>query len=260
MSAKIYLGTQGWSYKDWVGPFYPPGTRAGDYLSRYAEIFDAVELDTTFYAIPRPELVDTWRRSTPDAFRFTAKLPRSITHDRHLVDSSEELAEFLSAMDLLGDKLGAILVQLPPDFTVEERPALEAFLDQLPDGYRFAAEFRHRSWLNEDTYELLTNHGVAWTMLDLHYMPRTDELTADFTYVRWLGDRRKIERMHEVQIDRRPQLDAWAERLDEVARKVQTIFGFANNHYSGHSPSDIRYMRERLGLPSREAPEQGSLL
>lgn len=258
----IFLGTQGWSYKDWVGPFYPAGTVARDFLARYAEVFDAVELDTTFYGTPRPQLVDAWLRSTPESFQFTAKMPRGITHDRHLIDADEELADFLASIGRLGPKLGAVLIQLPPDFVYDERSALEAFLKALPKDIRFAAEFRHRSWLRDETFDLLREHGVAWTSIDLHYMPRHIELTSEFAYIRWLGDRRQIQQMNAVQIDRRPQLDEWADKIEEVARRVERVYGFANNHYSGHSPSDVRYLRSRLGMsdPSIDAPEQRTLL
>jgi uncharacterized protein YecE (DUF72 family) len=113
----IYLGTQGWSYKDWVGSFYPAGTAARDFLACYAQQFGAVELDTTFYGTPTPSRVRTWFDVTPDDFLFTAKVPRSITHDRHLVDCREDFEEFVAIMRLLGHKLGPILIQLPPDFT-----------------------------------------------------------------------------------------------------------------------------------------------
>lgn len=261
---RIYLGTQGWSYKDWVGPFYPPASRPGDYLSFYARSFNAVELDTTFYATPPASRVDLWLKATPDDFLFTAKLPRSITHDRHLQDSREEVAEFLRVMALLGPKLGAILVQMPPDFTIDERPALEAFLKLLPEEPRFALELRHRSWLEESTFDLLRRHGVAWTMVDHSYMPTQVELTTDFTYVRWLGDRRKIERVHAVQIDRTADLDRWVDALETTASRVERLYGFVNNHYSGHSPADVRYLRRKLlggdNNDDTSEPVQGTLL
>jgi uncharacterized protein YecE (DUF72 family) len=261
---KIYLGTQGWSYKDWIGSFYAPGTRNEDFLSTYATIFDAVELDTTFYGTPTASRIDKWNASTPDDFQFTAKLPRSITHDRRLVDAEEELAEFVEVMTRLRDKLGPLLIQLPPDFKIDERPALERFLSHLPEGVSFAAEFRHRSWLNDETYDLLRAHGVAWTMIDWRYLPIVTELTTDFSYVRWLGRREDIERVHATQIDRRARLDTWAETLDSVAHRVERVYGFVNNHYSGHSPADVRYLRRSLGLPetlpSGERHEQGTLL
>jgi uncharacterized protein YecE (DUF72 family) len=257
---RIYLGTQGWSYKDWVGNFYPPDARPAQYLRVYATEFDAVELDTTFYATPRPEQVDAWRDGTPDEFQFTAKTPKSVTHDRHLVDADEEMAAFLDVITRFGEKLGAVLLQMPPDFTFEEFDALSAFLSHLPDEVRFAIEFRHRSWLRDETYELLQKHGTAFTMIDLRYMPRIPEVTSDFAYVRWLGDRRQITHMEATQIDRRPELDRWAEVLEDAAKRTQRIYGFANNHYSGHSPADIRHLHRRLGIEPRQGPRQASLL
>lgn len=261
---KIYLGTQGWSYKDWVGALYPPRTQARDYLSYYAQEFNAVELDTTFYGTPLADRVALWDRSTPDDFQFTAKTPRSVTHDRRLIDAEADFEEFVQVVSGLGPKLGAILVQLPPDFTTDERPALQRFIERLPADFRFAVEFRHRSWLTDETYEFLRRHGVAWTMIDLVYMPRQIECTADFTYVRWLGDRRQIQRMHETQIDRTQDLEAWAEQLENVSHRLERMYGFVNNHYSGHSPADVRALKRRLGLigsPRRtDRPEQGTLL
>ncbi len=259
----IYLGTQGWGYKDWVGPFYPPGTRSQEYLAAYAAIFNAVELDTTFYGTPRPTSVEGWDRATPEGFVFTAKIPRIITHDKRLIGAEPDLVEFLTVMERLGAKLGPLVLQFPPDFTADNRQALEDFLAILPDDFRFAAEFRHRSWLTDDTVDLLRRSNVAWTMIDLNYMPKRVELTTDFAYLRWLGDHKKITRMDATQLDRRPELDAWGEILDEVSRDVQRIYGFANNHYSGHSPADIQYLSRKLGLPAHELPRnpaQGTLL
>jgi uncharacterized protein YecE (DUF72 family) len=261
---KIYLGTQGWSYKDWVGTLYPPRTGSRDYLSHYAQEFNAVELDTTFYGTPLPDRIQLWDRSTPDEFQFTAKTPRTVTHDRRLVDAQDDFEEFLRVMSGLGPKLGAILIQLPPDFTTAERPVLESFVQGLPPDFRFAVEFRHRSWLNDETYEFLRTNHVAWTMIDLVYMPRQVECTADFTYVRWLGDRRKIQRVHETQLDRTSDLEAWAEQLENVAHRVERMYGFVNNHYSGHSPADVRFLKRRLQVPDvgpdPNRPEQGPLL
>ncbi len=256
----VFLGTQGWSYKDWVGSFYPPDARADQYLRLYANEFDAVELDTTFYAIPRVAQVEAWRASTPESFQFTAKTPRSITHDRHLVAADDEMAAFLDVITRFEDKLGAVLLQMPPDFTYAEFDALRVFLGQLPTEIRFAVEFRHRSWLRDETYDLLQNRGVAFTMVDLRYMPRVAQVTSDFAYVRWLGDRRQITHMDATQIDRRPELDRWAEVLEDVSARTQRIYGFANNHYSGHSPADIRYLHQRLGIQPRGGPTQPSLL
>jgi uncharacterized protein YecE (DUF72 family) len=159
-------------------------------------------------------------------------------------------------MSGLGPKLGPMLVQLPPDFHADERPALEGFLKLLPNGYRFAAEFRHRSWHSPETFELLTDHGVAWTIIDLHYMPRRPAQTAGFSYLRWLGDRRQIARYDRVQIDRTERDDEWAEIVRVLIERVDRVYGYYGNHYAGHSPASVRAMQQRLGLPVRAPPAE----
>ncbi len=259
----IHLGTQGWGYKDWVGPFYRAGTGPSGFLKQYASHFDSVELDTTFYATPSISRVRAWWEATPETFQFCAKFPRQITHEMRLVECQEETWAFVEAMQHLEHKLGCLLIQMPPDFTLDELPALERFVASLPGDVRFALELRHKSWLRPETFALLENRGIAWTIVDLVYMPRQVEITANFTYLRWLGDRQQIKRMDEVQIDRREELDAWAETLEVLSKKLQRVYGFANNHYSGHSPADVRYLLEKLrimpNLP-KVSLQQGTLL
>ncbi len=267
---QFFIGTMGWSYADWVGPFFPAGARPNQYLSEFARRFDCVELDTTFYAVPRDSAVRGWDAATPPGFRFAAKLPREITHDRGLQDAEPVLHRFLHAMSPLGDKLGPLLAQLPPDFhaTDDNQQALRAFLRALPPEYPFAAEFRHRSWLTDETLDLLRQHGVAWTLIDLYYMPKRLDMTADFTYVRLLGDRRKIQQVDRVQIDRERDLNNWVEVFGRLPAEVRRAWVFVNNHYAGHSPANVRQLRERLGMPPEvEEPaeveadgEQGRLL
>ncbi len=263
MSTALYLGTQGWSYKDWLGTFYPEGLSPSKFLEWYSSVFDAVEIDSTFYGTPSRSRVRAWAEITPPDFRFTAKVPRTITHDNHLIDSGQDMEEFLSIMTAMEEKLGAILIQLPPDYTADEFDGFQSFVSNLPDTIRFAVEFRHRSWLQPDTFALLREKGMASAMIDLPYMPRHDEVCADFLYVRWLGDRKQIQRMHEVQIDRTADLDAWSMRLDRHFQTARAMFGFVNNHYSGHSPSDVRQLRSRFGIvdehPSAVPAVQGAL-
>src|SRR5712692_5833779 len=189
MPTDIFIGTHGFSYKDWVGVFYPPHMPNKNFLPFYGKVFDAVELDTTFYAVPRESTVEGWRANTPHDFQFACKLPKVITHEKHLLDAQDELEAFIKRMDALGDRLGPILIQTPPQFHYDEIDKLKLFLKLLPRGYRFAAEFRHRSWLREDVYDLLREHNVAWVNDDLYYMPKELHITADFTYIRWFGKR-----------------------------------------------------------------------
>ena len=255
--SELRIGTMGWSYPDWVGPFYPEGSRTADFLREYARVFDCVELDTTFYGIPRPATVRTWNANTPPNFRFAAKLPKEITHEKYLRDSAGPLHRFLEGMAPLGEKLGPILIQLPPDFhaTEDDREALDAFLRLLPAEYQFAAEFRHRSWLTDDTLDRLRQHGVAWTMIDMYYMPRRLDVTSDFTYVRLLGDRRKIQTVDRVVVDRTPELQGRADVFGRISSEVRQTWVFVNNHYAGHSPATVRQLRRMLGLPPDAAAD-----
>ncbi len=246
----ICLGTQGWFYKDWVGPFYPPRTQPSEYLSLYSRVFQAVELDTTFYGPPRPETVCAWRDSTPDGFVFAAKMPKLITHDKRLVDTDADLVEFLTALQLLGPKLGPILVQLPPSLATSARADLERFVRDLPTDFRYAVEFRHPSWASAETFDFLREHRLAWTIVDLEGLPSEPAVTTDFTYVRWLGHRPDVKRLNRIQIDRSADLQDWARQLDRIARHVQRIYGFMNNHYAGHSPASLRDLQECLGIPT----------
>jgi len=246
----LRIGTQGWSYPDWHGVFYPPGAKQEDRLPFYAEVFDTVELDTTFYGPPKPTIARSWARHTPADFRFAAKLPRTITHDALLRDTAGELAEFVRAMEPLGERLGPVLVQMPAEFTRDapNAAALEAFLASAPAGLRLAVEFRHPSWHVAPTWELLHRHGVpvAWT--EWRDLPRVTEITADFLYLRWLGDRRELTRYDQVQIDRADSFSAWEADLRPALGRVREVYGYFNNHWAGHSPASANEMKRRLGL------------
>lgn len=191
MEIPIYVGTMGWSYADWNGIFYPNETAARDAIALYARAFQAVEIDSTFYGTPREATVKHWKTSTPNSFVFCPKVPRAITHDAGLIDVLEPLREFTRTMRLLGAKLGPMLLQMPPDFTRAELPALRDLLPVLAElqdpAVRFAMEFRHRSLLGEDVSELLRQHNVALVSADYAPMPKRFDPTADFAYLRLIG-------------------------------------------------------------------------
>ena len=242
----LRLGTQGFAFDDWVGPFYPPGTRSSDYLEAYARHFSTVEIDSTFYGPPRPAAVDGWAARTPIDFRFCAKFPRSITHDRKLEGADDEARLFVETMQALGEKLAVLTLQFAYDFTPDLRPRLEAFLRRLPPGPRYAVEVRNRGWLTRDLTELLAQHGVALVLQDLYYMPRMDWTTAGFTVIRWLGRRSDIDRFDRLQIDRTPELIRWAERVQSFLDAGLDVYGYFNNHFAGHSPGSVRQFEEIL--------------
>ena len=188
----IRLGTQGWSYPDWVGTFYPPGAKQEHFLPFYAGVFDTVELDTTFYHPPKPTVVRSWDRNVPAGFRFAAKVPEAITHTARLSRVGEQMEEFARALEPLGEKLGPLLVQMPAEFTRDAGSAglLDRFLAAAPGGLKIAVEFRHRSWHLPTTYDLLRARKAALAWTEWRDLPRVSEVTADFLYLRWLGDRR----------------------------------------------------------------------
>jgi uncharacterized protein YecE (DUF72 family) len=261
MPGSLRLGTQGWNYDAWVGPFYPPGTRAADYLTVYARAFDTVEVDSTFYAIPPARTVQGWAARTPAHFTFALKLPQEITHERKLRESDDVLALFVERARELGPKLGPILVQLGPDFAPVELPALARFLPRLPADLRFAVEFRQRGWIHDGVLALLRDHNVALALSDGRWIPRKQMMqlatrpTADFAYVRWMGPDRTIVDYSRIQVDRTRELELWSGVLWPLVEQGVDVFGYVNNHFAGHSPSSVRDL-QRLLRQTPVEPEQ----
>lgn len=148
----LYLGTSGWSYKSWGGAFYPAGLSSGDYLSHYVRHFRAIEIDSTFYAIPRLQTVQRWHRTAPDEFLFCPKFPRIITHEKMLSEAGPETALFLNTMDALSEHLGPLILQFEYKFSPDYFNALQAYLQSLPAKYRYAVEVRNPKWLTDDFF------------------------------------------------------------------------------------------------------------
>jgi uncharacterized protein YecE (DUF72 family) len=236
----LYLGTSGWSYADWEGTLYPEGIPSGSRLAEYAKHYATVEIDSTFYGTPRRSTVEKWREIVPEGFLFAAKFPREVTHEQNLVDAEVETENFVRTMAELGDRLGPLLIQLPPSFAVEGIGVLEDFLKGLPEGYRYAVEVRHRSWLGSDLPEMLRERSVALTLIDYPRMPRMDQTTADFSYIRWLGDRREFPEGHtHLKKNRDEDLGWWSGLVGSFLEEGMTVFAYANNHYQNHSPSTL---------------------
>jgi uncharacterized protein YecE (DUF72 family) len=252
----ILIGTQGWNYAAWVGPLYPPGTRPSEFLATYARAFRAVEVDSTFYAIPDARVVRAWGERTPPEFTFALKMPKEVTHERRLRDADDVVRDFLDRARQLGSKLGPILLQMGPDFGPDELPAVEKFLPSLPGDVRFAIELRQSGWTRSEILpqllDLLARHGVALALSDGRWFPRETMLelverpTADFLYVRWMGPDREITDFSRVQFDRSEEMRAWSVAL-KWAANTKDIFGFFNNHFAGHSPASAREMQRLLG-------------
>jgi uncharacterized protein YecE (DUF72 family) len=258
--ANLRLGTSSWSSEDWVGVFYPPGTPPADFLGHYAKVFDTVEVDSTFYRSPSASMVKNWRERTPPGFTFAAKVPRTITHDKVLEDCEQDLKQFLKAMDLLGDKLGPLLLQFPY-FNRQAFPRpedflkrLKAFLYRLPDGYSFAVELRNKAWINASLLDLLRGRKVALALIDHPWMTparqlveKLDVLTADFAYLRWLGDRKGIEEKTKTWdrliVRREKEIESWVPVVEKLLGRAR-VFGYFNNHYGGYAPGSVALFYE----------------
>ena len=253
MSAEIHIGTQGWNYDAWVGPFYPSGTRPSDFLTVYSRAFDSVEVDSTFYASPAATTIRSWADRTPKDFVFALKLPQEITHEQRLRDVTGASEVFFERVRELGDKLGPILVQMGPDFQPGELPALVEFIGRVPTDLRIAIEFRHRGWITDGVLALLKEHNIALALSDGRWIPRKLMLnlasrpTANFAYIRWMGPNRDLVDYSRVQVDRSHEVDLWSEAIEDLSEKVSHIYGYVANTFSGHSPATAREFQQRLG-------------
>lgn len=268
---RISIGCQGWNYDDWVtrAPgarpvFYPRGTRDSDMLAVYARAFDTVEVDSTFYGVPAPSTIEHWTRRAPgEGFTFSLKLPREITHERLLGEGSViPLLEFCERARLLGPKLAAILIQLPPGFTAtdENHQVLAQFLARCPSDLPFSVEFRDAGWLTPDTRLLLAEHRIALALVEGSWLPRSrvfaeaEHPTADFAYVRWMGER-DLERFDAVQRPAEQALEAWHTVISRLAKRVARVFCYFSNFFEGHAPASANGFKLLFGQPVVAAAE-----
>ncbi|MDH4157104.1 MAG: DUF72 domain-containing protein [candidate division Zixibacteria bacterium] len=244
----IHIGTSGFSYKDWLGNFYPQFCPQADFLRFYSSRFKVVEIDATFYRIPAETTVQKWAANTPDCFVFAAKFPQAVTHDGTLETRLESAVTFIEIMKKLGRKLGPLLMQFPYSFKPDQLALLAELVAAMPEDVRIAVELRNKAWLKIDAlFELLKSRNMALALIDHPWMPRCKTATADFHYIRFLGDRKKIENdFSYVRFDRSEDLEWWTKVILEFAADGRKVFGFFNNHYSGHSPTTADLMIEIL--------------
>lgn len=247
--ARTFFGTSGWSYDEWVGPVYP--NRRTPKLKYYSSIFGTAEIDSTFYAYPRKELVMGWIRNTPLGFRFSAKLPQIITHKKKLKDVESDLNKFLDLIRPISEakKLGAILIQLPPSFGINSVKVLEDFFQLLPTDLQFAAEFRNKSWETKNITKLLEKYHVSNVITDSP-LELLSENATDWAYVRFHGRGQKIwfdYRYSEEEISK------LAQRLDTIQEKSDHIYVYFNNHYGGDAVENTLELIQLTGkLSSRQ--------
>ncbi len=262
--APFYLGCAVWGYKDWVGDLFPPGSKSGDFLRLYSRRLTTVEGNTTFYAVPKPEVVQRWASETPETFRFCLKLPREISHEGPLAAQVEATRAFVERMAGLGQRLGPFFLQLPPGYRADKLDDLEQWLQGWPDGYQLAVEVRHHDWYAEPgesaLMELLGRYGAGRVLmdvrpLDLGPLPGADEdvqrardnkpdvplhplRSSDFALVRYIGH-------PDLELNG-PLLDEWAERVAQWLAEGTQVYFFCHCPDERRSPRLCREFQARL--------------
>jgi uncharacterized protein YecE (DUF72 family) len=240
--ATTRIGTSGWHYKHWIGNFYPPDLMSSDFLAFYCRHFNSAEINNSFYRLPSEKTLADWRDSTPPGFLFAIKASRYLTHMKKLKDPKEPLAVFLEHADMLGEKLGPILFQLPPKWHCNlER--LTSFLDLLPNRYRCAFEFRDSSWFNEKVYQALRAKNAALCLYHLQGFMSPKEITADFVYVRLHGPGGAYQGSYET-ID----LNGWAGALSTWRRQGRDIFCYFDNDEKGYAAANAGRLKTMLDM------------
>ncbi|WP_106850239.1 DUF72 domain-containing protein [Blastococcus sp. Marseille-P5729] len=238
----VLLGTSGWTYDSWTGPFYPAELPARRKLEYYAQTFATVELNASYYRWPKDATFTGWRERLPEGFELTVKAPKSLTHNKKLREP-ERWAEIITrCMELLGDRRGPLLLQLPPNLGRDDGRLAYA-LSRFPDWLRIAVEFRHDSWLHEDVFALLQEHQAAYVVMSGAKLPCELKVTTDFGYVRWHGpDHEHLYGGSYSDAD----LRWWAERIHEWESGGVKVYGYFNNDMNGYAVENAQRLRSYL--------------
>jgi uncharacterized protein YecE (DUF72 family) len=268
MWSKVLVGTSGWGYDEWVGPFYPKGLKKEDYLLYYSKIFYTNEINTTFYNIPSKRIVETWASRTPKNFLFSTKIPQIITHEYKLDVNLclDDLDNFLRVMNPLieSKKLISFLIQLPPSFNkVEHFGNLKEFIDNWPrdheiEPYHIVIEFRNKSWMDTETFNYLKEKSLTYCIvIEPLLPPRMDLTNPEFAYIRFHGYGKKIWFDYFFKEE---EIRNWAQSIRNIIPKVKKIGIYFNNHFSGYAAKNSLMLMKELELEPRHSPKNINLL
>jgi uncharacterized protein YecE (DUF72 family) len=266
--ARIVVGCTGWSYPEWVGLVYPPGTKPGDFLTHYARAFNFTEVNSSYHNAPARALVEQWDKKTPSGFRFSLKVPKDIVHDKKLAGADEAIEDFLASLTPLrvSGKLERVVCQFTPSFRFGDHFArLESFLERWASSDKFVVELRHDSWWREETYALLRKHDVplVWSATEHGRTPTVR--TSSTLYLRIVGDRALDHENADpskpmlpsseitwdrLQRDETPELTYWRDRVFDEGKDALDVFFVINNHLSGFAPQSARLASQLLGVPA----------
>jgi uncharacterized protein YecE (DUF72 family) len=244
--SKVYIGTSGWSYQSWRGPFFPKEVKVKDHLRYYATQFPTTELNGVFYRTPTIKAVEGWRDQTPPGFIYAWKASKFITHWKRLTNSENSVELLVSRLKILGSKGGPVLFQLPPRFEAN-RERLASFLKLLPRCWPYAFEFRHPSWYEDDILDLLRDNDIALCLSDHHDAPSPWEVTARHVYLRGHGPGGTYK-------DHYPDktLRAWARDIEKWKRQRRMVFVYFDNDQKSAAPKDALRLMEILGVKKEQ--------
>jgi len=240
-AGEIRIGCSGWVYKHWRERFYPKEVPQRSWFDYYAQQFNTVEINNSFYHLPTPGTFDGWRAKAPEGFRFAVKGNRFITHLKRLKDPDESVKRFFDSVDKLGAATGPILWQLSPSFHRDDE-RLATFLEALPRGYRHTFEFRHTSWLDPAVYELLGKHHAALCIPDRPDLPRDIRCTSNWSYIRMHSSN------HDDGLYNHHELGTWAHRIREFTKEGADVWVYFDNDQEGFAIENARYLTESLGI------------
>ena len=247
---ELKIGCTGWSYQGWSGTFYPKNLKSPDWLKYYSKIFDITEINSTFYRIPTQEIVRRWNADTPQHFRFTAKFPSIITHEKRLERVNSEIFSFLVSLTPIHDKISALVLQLPPSLSFNEaKPRLIDLFEILPDNFLYPIEGRHESWFSDEAISFLKekNQCLVWNDISGINNPMTT-ITSNFLYVRLIGDRSISDsQFGKVTRNKKEQIKNWAEKIENI-KDIPLAMIMTSNHYEGFSPATANSLRIQFGM------------
>ena len=242
MSAKYYIGCSGWHYEHWRGPYYPRGLPKSQWLRFYARQFTTVELNSSFYRLPSEKSFTTWREATPDDFVFAVKVSRFVTHIKRLRDSGSEVEKFLSRAGLLGEKLGPVLYQLPPNMKRNDE-VLRSFVSSLPLEYQHVVEFRHESWIDDAVFDILRDYKIGLCVFDMPGSSCPFVATSDYAYVRLHGSAGLYSSCYSGE-----ELSQWAQGIARLGRNLKATYIYFNNDAEAFAVKNAMALRNLLRI------------
>lgn len=246
---KVIIGTSGWWYEHWREKFYPPDLKKNQWFKYYIKFFESVEVNSSFYRLPFPNVVKGWARKAPPEFRFTLKMWRRVTHLKKLKDVEEDVKRFMQRISPLRDNLGAILYQLPPSVKCNLN-LLKNFIKQLPQDVDQVVEFRNKSWLTPEVFSLLKEHNVAYCIVSMPDFPELVQTTSNISYIRFHGKKILYGSSYSEQ-----ELLKWAKIVKDFSHQdIKRVYIYFNNDYEAFAVSNALRLQEIL--KSQEANQE----